>query len=333
MHHLVSRRRSAFTLVELLVVIAIIGVLLGLLMPAVQKAREAAAKIQSSNNLRQIGLAVTNCNDTNGVCPPLFGAGPPANWNLIQTSGGGSGWGPIHFLLLPYFEQDNLFKQPYVSWFAGFYYNWSGNQFQGGTSYPPSQPVKVFINPADPSIPSNGLDSHSFGLCGYAANAQVFGVVGSGSNPWTLVSTGDGPNLNGVARIPASFPDGTTNTIIFAEKYGRCNLSLPPAYDWNGTYWDWGWIYQPWYLGSPFFACDYYGTYPAAVGPSSIFQAKPTPFQGPNCDPSRAQAPRLGGILVLLGDASTRLVNSAISPTTWWAACTPSGNEILGSDW
>jgi prepilin-type N-terminal cleavage/methylation domain-containing protein len=326
MYHLVTRKRSAFTLVELLVVIAIIGVLIGLLLPAVQKVRESAARIQSSNNLRQIGLALHNCNDTQGVMPPMFGSGPNTIWwpNIFQ-SGGGSGWGPLQFLLLPYIEQENLFKEPYVKWGAGFYWSWSGN----GSLYIPGVMVKVYQNPSDPSV-SSDASYGGINNSGYAANAQVFGVVGANG---TLLSTGSGSNLDGVARVPQSFQDGTSNTILFTEKYGRCNLSLPPGYDWNGTYWDWGWIYYPWYLGSPFFACDYYGNYPAAIGLTSIFQVKPTPWQGSACDPSRAQAPRMGGILVLLGDASSRLVSQGVSPATWWAACTPSGGDSLGNDW
>src|SRR5262245_24541353 len=104
------RRRSAFTLVELLVVIAIIGILIGLLLPAVQKVRESAARAQAMNNLHQIGIALHNANDTVGVLPPLFGTYPTADWNAIYRTGGISGWGPLPFLLLPYIEQDNLFK-------------------------------------------------------------------------------------------------------------------------------------------------------------------------------------------------------------------------------
>ena len=120
-------RRPAFTLIELLVVIAIIAILIGLLLPAVQKVRQAAARTQSSNNLKQFGLAVHNFHDSQGHIP--------GNW---ETTPAGFTVSEI-YLLLPYVEQDNLFKQGSASNAA----------YQGSASAIP----KVFVAPLDSSLP------------------------------------------------------------------------------------------------------------------------------------------------------------------------------------
>src|SRR5262245_66510976 len=109
-----SSRRSGFTLIELLVVIAIIAVLIGLLLPAVQKVREAANRMSCQNNLKQIGLAAQNYQSTYGTLPPAILGDQPQGTNLMNPPRA-QFVGVLGFLL-PYIEQENVYKQMNVNW-------------------------------------------------------------------------------------------------------------------------------------------------------------------------------------------------------------------------
>ncbi len=318
------RRGRGFTLIELLVVIAIIAILIGLLVPAVQKVREAAARVQSANNLRQMGIATANCADTNGgVLPPSMGNYLVTGWPGTQPASDGTQF----YFLLPYMEQDNVYKG--TAW----------------ASYQSNAVVKTFLAPADPSLPAGGLTWGGRGATSYRANWHVF--RGGWGEDW---------QMGGVNRFPASIVDGTSNTIFFAESYAVCGdpakngadetkyvehiwgengQNAGPTGFWHTGTGGGGALYAP-----SFFAPSPGPEYPRTVPnyPWSympLFQVRPplTPSGGGQCDPIRVQGFSAGGIMVGMGDGSVRAVAPSISQPTWGRAVDPADGLALGSDW
>jgi prepilin-type N-terminal cleavage/methylation domain-containing protein len=351
-------RGRGFTLVELLVVIAIIAILVGLLLPAVQKVREAAYRTQCQNNLHQLILAVHDFHGVYNLLPMAesmskayptlypngqsnpnnsFTAGPgnPAAFPYGQSFSPTNSTGTIFFYLLPFIEQDNLYKQsadPKTGELSSF--NVGSNL------------VKPFLCPADPSVVNAGpysgcgvmissnLNRDGFAPCNYAANVMVFEPRGAGN-------------------LLQQVPDGTSNTVAFAERYKNCSPSNAygggctlPAWAWNtiangGDPWSsptfGAWDDQIWQMNAQGASYYYPGPQWAYGSPFPPAGTNITPFQAGSspqqCNWYVTQGGHTGAMQVALCDGSVRGIQPSLSFSSWWYACTPNDGFTLGTDW
>jgi prepilin-type N-terminal cleavage/methylation domain-containing protein len=291
-------KQRGFTLIELLVVIAIIAILIGLLLPAVQKVREAAARMSCSNNLKQLGVAVHNY--ASASQDKL-----PAACYRKNIPGG-----QINILsqLLPYIEQDNLYR-------AG---TTGGTTFwDNGVAGTPSGTirsavVKAFQCPSDSTLSSGYAANqvNAWGGTSYAGNFQVFG----------LANLSDSAGTSWTARYNiGNIPDGTSNTVGFTERYAACgstgNLWSWPGGDWNPNQWGVTFANSPWggnWNQAPLFA--------------------PRPWQSA-CDATRPSSPHAQTCQTLMMDGSVRGVSSGISQATWQIAIVADDGLSLPSNW
>jgi len=295
------RRRRGFTLIELLVVIAIIAILIGLLLPAVQKVREAAARMTCTNNLKQIGLALHNHHGTYERLPPGFSS----KSLTINGEGMGPGWGwAAH--TLPYLEQDNLFRQI---------------DFTKDITDPVHATVrvrtlKVFRCPSDSPLADTcdiptASGTVKVAFANYVAMGGTFEVT-------AYPDTGNGCFSRNSRTRFGDITDGTSNTIFVMEREskrsprttwvgaltGSTNPPINPAYDEEGP---------------PTLVLT--NTGPADEGrvPNNALDHV-----------EDASSKHTSGVNTLLGDGSVRMIRNTINPATWEALGTRAGGEVVG---
>ena len=304
------RIRGGFTLVELLVVIAIIGVLVALLLPAVQSARESARRTQCTNNMKQVALAVHNLNDTMNTLPPM--SAPCADPGIAScftpdnTPFGKHIYTLYHFLF-PYMEQSALYDSFTITGYAG-------------GQYPTV--IKGLICPSEIGH-NKGRSLTTYG------GANGWGISNYGGNNYVF---GDPPNSRTYSvtkrEMKAIVTDGLSNTVFFAEMYGTCGNTgnVASTTTWASLWADANSIWRPGFnLGS-----SKGGGGITTFPPSPKFQVNPHHLN--NCNPSVPQGRHPAGLMVSLGDGSVRFLSGSTSDVNWQRAVDPQDGGTFSFD-
>jgi len=328
-------------------------------LPAVQKVREAAARAKCGNNLKQLALACHNANDAHGTLPPATG------------SYGGAYYAPFFFHLLPFVEQNALWRTgtkmdtsaqvpqttPNPGSVVDIGVNWPVWATPNGPIFTRMTRVPQYQCPTDPTIgymrtrAPNQAGDWGDGDGSYAINYLAFGQwkLVNGSPQFEPISNLDAWNRK--ATVGASFPDGTSNTVGLAEKYAWCDGVAGSG----GCWWFRGVFHFGQSSGSASgvpgdsypgdqFSCVFGGGNPLGgsgwtTGVNSMFQVQPQAPTQPSpvgkCDVRKASTSH-NAMQVALMDGSVRSVAPTVSVKTWYWSLTPepvSGEQPLGTDW
>jgi prepilin-type N-terminal cleavage/methylation domain-containing protein/prepilin-type processing-associated H-X9-DG protein len=309
-----SARRSAFTLIELLVVIAIIAILIGLLLPAVQKVREAASRTKCTNNLKQWGLAMHNMHDTTGYLPEGNRSNPRRVWVV---------------LVWPYVEQGNM----YVQFNQSVHFYQAPNTITGTTNGIYAKFAPLYFCSSDRGEALWQGDVHWRSRGNYVINWGNMAVPYNPSDPAQSPALGIAPfgytdytSRNKPAKFRLTdLTDGTTNTMLMSEIIMARNDN---DYDIRGD------------MMNDDRPCTQYMTIntPNSGTDVSPFCNGTTYPWNPPCTNSGSQfshktarSKHTGGVNVLMGDGSIRFVQNSVSLTTWRAMGTMNGNEVFSN--
>jgi prepilin-type N-terminal cleavage/methylation domain-containing protein/prepilin-type processing-associated H-X9-DG protein len=361
------RVRSGFTLIELLVVIAIIAVLIALLLPAVQAAREAARRMQCTNNLKQLGLASANFESSFSKYIP--GYGPWPFFNAAGPTKLGGGRANVIAQILPYMEQSAMYN--------AFNLQIDMNIYGGGPNDTAQQQiVNSFVCPTEP----NNIKLSNLGYTNYAASVGGSAAVELGANPWQEPNGSFGgpfsvnqdlgqaqfldaaqtqPNFSYRQALPvtiASLTDGTSNTGLFAEtRHSSASIAASVGGFLGGvmptdivnvyivttamsnqvapncTYLGPGYSTRIYYRNQEYYRdLPMTGYYNHTLPPNSTkYDCGDTSFARAHMAP-RSLHP--GGANIALADGSVRFMKNSVSPVTFLALGTRAGSEVISSD-